>query len=167
MNNMEKTVNSLDRGCYSKAWGSIFTERARESDTDVASAAGRRPRIVIIDDSRASLTLYERGLAALDVMWSGFESPRLGFDHLQENGADLVFLGNLMRETDGLTLLRKMRLLNHHADTAVVVMSTKDYDQDRTMAKKLGALDYLIKPVRSQAIRELVEKYTGAPLRAS
>jgi DNA-binding response OmpR family regulator len=72
-----------------------------------------------------------------------------------------------MRETDGLTLLRKMRLLNHHADTAVVVMSTKDYDQDRTMAKKLGALDYLIKPVRSQAIRELVEKYTGAPLRAS
>jgi DNA-binding response OmpR family regulator len=59
-------------------------------------------------------------------------------------------------------LLRKLRDLDHHATTPVVVMSTKDYDQDRAMAKKLGALQYLIKPVRSQEIREVIEKYTGA-----
>ena len=124
--------------------------------------AAKQPEIVVIDDSRASMTLYERGMDALDVSWTAFESPRRGFDHLQEHPADLVFLGNLMRETDGLTLLRKMRDLEHHSDTAVVIMSTKDYDQDRAIAKKLGALEYLIKPVRSQEIRELVEKYTGA-----
>ena len=146
----------------------------------------KQPEIVVIDDSRASMVLYERGLGPLDVTWSAFESPREGFDHLRENGADLVFMGNLMRETDGLTLLRKMDRLSfrwtsarwpvrapgsgcrrrHHAETAVVIMSTKDYDQDRAMARKLGALEYLIKPVRSQDIRELVEKYTGARLRA-
>ncbi len=125
----------------------------------------KQPEIVVIDDSRASMVLYERGLGPLDVSWSAFESPREGFDHLRDNGADLVFLGNLMRETDGLTLLRKMRDMSHHAETAVVIMSTKDYDQDRAMARKLGALEYLIKPVRSQDIRELVEKYTGAQLR--
>ena len=65
-----------------------------------------------------------------------------------------------MRETDGLTLLRKMRELPRHEYTPVIVMSTKDYDQDRAMAKKLGALEYLVKPVRSQAIREVIEKYT-------
>ena len=66
-------------------------------------------------------------------------------------------MGNLMRETDGLSLLRKVRELPHHATTPVVVMSTKDYDQDRAMAKQLGALEYLIKPVRSQVIREVIE----------
>jgi len=128
--------------------------------------AVKQPEVVVIDDSRASMVLYERGLEPLDVSWTAFESPREGFDHLSGNGADLVFLGNLMRETDGLTLLRKMRDMAHHVDTAVVIMSTKDYDQDRAMARKLGALEYLIKPVRSQDIRDLVEKYTGAQLRA-
>ncbi len=167
MNNLEKTVNSRGNCCYIRGSERTFTERPSNSDTGTSGAAGRQPQVVVIDDSRASLTLYERGLQALDVMWAGFESPRLGFEHLRDHGADLVFLGNLMRETDGLTLLRKMRDLRHHADTAVVVMSTKDYDQDRAMAKRLGALDYLIKPVRSQAIREVVEKYTGAALRDS
>jgi DNA-binding response OmpR family regulator len=124
--------------------------------------AVKQPEIVVIDDSRPSMTLYERGLDALDVAWVAFDSPREGLEHLAANGADLVVLGNLMRDTDGLTLLRKMRELAHHADTAVVIVSTKDYDQDRVIARKLGALEYLIKPVRSQDIRDLVEKYTGA-----
>jgi DNA-binding response OmpR family regulator len=122
----------------------------------------KQPEIVVIDDSRPSMTLYERGLDALDVAWVAFDSPREGLEHLAANGADLVVLGNLMRDTDGLTLLRKMRELGHHAETAVVIVSTKDYDQDRVIARKLGALEYLIKPVRSQDIRDLVEKYTGA-----
>lgn len=127
---------------------------------------GKRPVIVVIDDSRASITLYERGVEALAVSLTTFESPREGFHYLRENGADLVFLGNLMRETDGLSLLRRLRELEHHSATPVVVMTTKDYDQDRTMAKKLGALEYLIKPVRSQEIRDVIEKYTGAERRA-
>jgi len=123
---------------------------------------GQQLKIVVIDDSRASITMYERAVEALEVNLSSFESPRDGLDHLLAEGADLVFLGNLMRETDGLSLLRKLRDLGHHAETPVVVMSTKDYDQDRAMAKKLGALEYLVKPVRSQIIREVIEKYTGA-----
>lgn len=118
--------------------------------------------IVVIDDSRASISMYERAVEPLDVNLASFESPREGLDHLREAAADLVFLGNLMRETDGLSVLRKLRDLEHHAETPVVVMSTKDYDQDRQMAQQLGALDYLIKPMRSQEIREVVAKHTGA-----
>lgn len=118
--------------------------------------------IVVIDDSRASITMYERAVQSLQVSLETFESPREGFEHLRQQDADLIFLGNLMRETDGLSLLRRLRELAHHRDTPVVIMSTKDYDQDRAMAKKLGALEYLIKPVRSQEIREVIEKYTGA-----
>ncbi|MFT5172600.1 MAG: PleD family two-component response regulator [Gammaproteobacteria bacterium] len=122
--------------------------------------ADKQSQIVVIDDSRASLTMYERAVAPISVSLISFESPLEGFEHLQNNNADLIFLGNLMRETDGLTLLRKVRELPRHLMTPVIVMSTKDYDQDRAMAKKLGALEYLIKPVRSQVIREVIEKYT-------
>ena len=117
-------------------------------------------QIVVIDDSRASVTMYERAVEPLRVSLTSFESPLEGFEHLQNNNVDLIFLGNLMREADGLSLLRKVRDLPHHAMTPVIVMSTKDYDQDRAMARKLGVLEYLVNPVRSQVIREVIEKYT-------
>ena len=102
--------------------------------------ANKQSQIVVIDDSRASVSMYERAVEPLTVSLSSFESPLKGYEHLENNNVDLIFLGNLMRETDGLTLLRKVRELPHHAMTPVIVMSTKDYDQDRAMARKLGVL---------------------------
>ena len=162
MNHLEKSVNSPEKSCYITLRGRASAKNTRLPNASAPEMAGKQIKIVVIDDSRASITMYERAAESLEVKLASFESPREGFDHLLAEGADLVFLGNLMRETDGLSLLRKLRDLNHHAQTPVVVMSTKDYDQDRAMARKLGALEYLIKPVRSQEIREVIEKYTGA-----
>ena len=67
-----------------------------------------------------------------------------------------------MREIDGLSLLRRMRALDRHEKTPVVVMTSKDYAQDRNLAKQLGALEYLVKPLRSQEIREVIQRLTGA-----
>lgn len=127
-----------------------------------AVAAEHTPRIVVVDDSRASLALYSRSVSSMGLDITLFESPREGYEYLQSHAADLIFLGNLMRETDGMTLLRRLRALPLHARTCVVIMSTKDYDQDRDMARELGALAYLVKPVRPQAIRDVITKYTGA-----
>jgi len=165
MNNLEKSINSPDKSCYISVRGRVSAPQARVPYASVSGMTGQQIKIVVIDDSRASITMYERAVESLEVNLSSFESPRDGFDHLLEEGADLVFLGNLMRETDGLSLLRKLRELGHHAETPVVVMSTKDYDQDRQMAQQLGVLDYLIKPMRSQEIREVVAKHTGAQQR--
>ena len=46
--------------------------------------------IVVIDDSRASVTMYERAAEPLTVSLVSFESPLEGFTHLQNNNADLI-----------------------------------------------------------------------------
>ena len=61
-----------------------------------------------------------------------------------------------MTGRDGLGWLREMRSLSGHENTPVVVVTSKDYAQDRILAKELGALDYLVKPLKSQEIRELI-----------
>ena len=66
-----------------------------------------------------------------------------------------------MREMDGLTLLKKLRDMELHKDTFVVIVTSKDYAQDRSTAKQLGALDFRVKPLRSQEIREIICKYTS------
>jgi DNA-binding response OmpR family regulator len=46
------------------------------------------------------------------------------------------------------------------------MITSKDYAQDRMVAKNLGAVDFVVKPMRTQTIRELILKYTSAQPKA-
>ena len=124
--------------------------------------AYKNPTILVIDDSPTSISLYELSAESLKVDLKAIRSPLDSLLFLSENPVDLVFMDIIMREMDGLTLLKKMRDLNAHENTAVVIVTSKDYAQDRSTAKQLGALDYLVKPLRSQEIREIIHRYTDA-----
>ena len=106
--------------------------------------------------------MYELSTESLDVELTSFRSPLDSLLYLTENEVSLIFLDIIMREMDGLTVLKKIRELERHTDTAVIVVTSKDYAQDRSIAKQLDALDYLVKPLKSQEIRELIRQNTGA-----
>jgi len=120
------------------------------------------PQIVVVDDSPTSISLYELSTGPLAVTLHSFRSPLDSLFHLGKHPADLLFLDIIMREMDGLTLLKKLRDMELHKDTPVVIVTSKDYAQDRSAAKQLGARDFLVKPLKSQEIREIICKYTGA-----
>jgi CheY-like chemotaxis protein len=124
--------------------------------------AGPVPQIVVVDDSPTSISLYELSIEPLAVDLHSFRSPLDSLLHLGEHRADLLFLDIIMREMDGLTLLKKLRDMDLHRGTSVVIVTSKDYAQDRSMAKQLGALEFLVKPLRSQEIREIICRHTGA-----
>ncbi len=123
---------------------------------------GKSPEIVVIDDSLTSISLYELSIGPLDVNLRSFQSASESLTYLQDHGVDLVFLDVLMREKDGLTLLKKLRGMKRHQNTVVVMVTSKDYHQDRHIARGLGVREYLVKPLRSQEIREIICKYTDA-----
>ena len=122
--------------------------------------------IVVIDDSTASLALYARSVESLTVSLTSFQSSVEGYAYLRQHPADLIFLSNLIQGTDGLELLKRINALEHLAATPVIILSSKDYDQDRRMAQEMGALEYLVKPVPAVTIREMISKYTGAQTRS-
>ena len=124
--------------------------------------ADQPPRIVVIDDTPSSISLYERSTETLDVQLRAFLSPIDALEHLRENDAELVFVDILMRQEDGVRFLRGLRDLDRHQRTEVVVVTSKDYDQDRALARKWGAAEYLLKPLRSQEIRDIIRRYTSA-----
>ena len=51
---------------------------------------------------------------------------------------------------DGLTFLKALGHLALHKDTSVVMIRFKDYAQDRSVAEKLGALEFITKPMPIQ-----------------
>jgi len=119
----------------------------------------KTPTIVVVDDSSTSITLYQFSLEPLGVDFLGFSSPSEAMPFLEKNQPDLVFLDIVMPGMDGLTFLQKLRNIPLHQTTPVVMVTSKDYAQDRYIAKQLGALDFLIKPLRFKEIRELVYQH--------
>lgn len=121
--------------------------------------AGKMPTIVVVDDSPTSIGVYRISLQKLAVHFVGFSSSAEALPFLSEHSPDLLFLDIVMPGMDGLTFLKQLRSIPLQIQTPVVMVTSKDYMQDRGVAKQLGALDFMIKPVKFQEIRELVLKH--------
>jgi two-component system response regulator HydG len=113
-----------------------------------------RPRVLVVDDDRAILTLV--GSVALA---EGFDVATTvdGTDALQQlstRPADLVLVDLRMPNVTGLEVLRAIREVNSRS--RVVLMSGHATIDSAVMAVKLGAMDYLTKPFDLQRLRQLL-----------
>ncbi len=121
-----------------------------------------KPIIAVVDDSPAFRALFERSTGALGIELLAFDSAEESWSYLEVNRPDILFLNIIMPDKDGLTFLRELRDLPLHKDTPVVMISSKDYAQDRSIATELGALEFITKPMPMQTITDVVLKYTEA-----
>jgi DNA-binding response OmpR family regulator len=77
---------------------------------------------------------------------------------VKKDRPDLVLLDIKMKGMDGLAVLKHIREFDR---TAKVIMVTALDDQDRMReALKLGAVDYITKPLVLDNLEQAVEKYT-------
>jgi two-component system response regulator HydG len=113
-----------------------------------------RPRLLVVDDDRAILTLV--GSVALA---EGFDVATTvdGADALQNlanRSVDLVLVDLQMPGVTGLDVLRAIRDVNPRA--RVVLMSGHATIDSAVAAVKLGAMDYLTKPFDLHRLRQLL-----------
>ena len=113
----------------------------------------QRPRILVVDDDGAILTLV------------GKIADREGFDvasttdgtdamvRLQQRAADLVLVDLRMPGVSGLDVLRSVREVSPRSQ--VVLMSGHATIDSAIEAIRLGAIDYLTKPFDMQRLRHL------------
>ena len=120
---------------------------------------------MVVDDSSTVISMFEHSIEPLNANLSTFRSAADSLAFLQANQPDLIFMDIMMPEKDGLTFLKELRDDPMHRDTKVVMVSSKDYAQDRMAAKELDVLEFVAKPMGTQTIRDLVIKYTNASLK--
>jgi len=118
-----------------------------------------KPSVVVVDDSPSIKALFERSTQDLNLELIIFDSADTSWSYLETNKPDILFLNIKMPGKDGLTFLQELRELPLHKDTSVVMISSKDYAQDRSVANQLGAKEFLTKPMPIRVITDVVEKY--------
>ena len=124
-----------------------------------------RPTVIGVDNSPSMKKLLERSTENLDIDLTVFTSAEEVWSYLQSNVPDLLILNIIMPLKDGLSLLNEIRRLPNHQQTQVIIVSSKDYAQDRILAKELGALEFIAKPMPMKTITDVVVKYTHADLK--
>lgn len=89
---------------------------------------------------------------------------------ITETSPDLIVLDVMLPESDGLSVLSKVR---DRADTPVILLSARGDESDRVLGLEMGADDYVVKPfsprelaTRVRAILKRVDRprRTGSPL---
>ena len=110
--------------------------------------------------------LLERSTKDLDIDLIVFTSAEEAWPYLQSNTPNLIILSIILPDKNGLSLLRDLRQLPAHKKTQAIIVSSKDYVQDRMVAKDLGVLEFIPKPMSMQTITDVVVKYTKANLKS-
>jgi len=137
-----------------------ISERTRQpmelvTDISTAQAEPQQPLVLVIDDDRGTRTLLNSYLT------------RAGFRVQQaENGTEamskissetrVVMLDMKMPGISGLDVLREIR--HRFAHVKVVMVSASDDLESAVAAMKMGAFDYLTKPVQSKPLIGVVQR---------
>ncbi|HEX5041642.1 MAG TPA: sigma-54 dependent transcriptional regulator [Candidatus Polarisedimenticolaceae bacterium] len=113
-------------------------------------------KILIIEDEKLiRMTLRERlSREGYQVLEAG--GGEEGLRSLDEEEADLVLLDYKLPDTDGVEVLRRIREMGR--DTAVILMTAFSTVTSAVEAIKLGAYDYLDKPVDHEALLTVMGK---------
>lgn len=109
-------------------------------------------KLLIIDDDevvRASLAAYLQD-SGFQVLQAG--NGLQGLEVFERERPDVVICDLRMPQVDGLELIRRLNVLG--SDVPVIVVSGAGVMSDAVEALRLGAADYLIKPLEDLAVLE-------------
>ncbi len=117
-------------------------------------------KVLIVDDSKLIHQMYRlvlmryKNCTLMDAM-NGLEA----LDVLsRENGIDLILLDINMPVMNGVQFMEKLKKDSLYRHIPIVVISTEGKEEDTIRAMKLGAWGYIVKPFKSEALYELLEK---------
>lgn len=100
--------------------------------------------ILVLDDEKEIADLVEVFLKNENYNVFKFYESRRAVEFLKSNPVDLALLDVMLPDTDGFSILRKIREIG--LTFPVIMLTAKVEDNDKIMGLTLGADDYITKP---------------------
>jgi DNA-binding NtrC family response regulator len=107
-------------------------------------------RILLVDDSKATLELISEGLEQAGHAVDCASSAQEAFIKASRNGYDIVITDLVMPKLDGMQVLAHFS--DRYPETIVIVLTGHATIETAVKAMKRGAFDYLTKPVKLDEI---------------
>lgn len=113
-------------------------------------------KVIIVDDEEPSVAKLEKLLQTIGLVEikGEFTQPMAALEFLKTNPIDAAFLDIEMPDLDGIELAT--RIIDLQERMAVIFVTA--YNQYAVEAFRLNALDYLMKPVNADRLRETLNR---------
>jgi PAS domain S-box-containing protein len=116
----------------------------------------KQPIILVVDDEPAILKLVKEILRPNGYLVNTAANGKEALTALQAHPYDLVITDMIMPQMGGMELVQYLRL--NHPDTLVIMFTGFASFEDAVEAVKLGAFDYLPKPLKPEILRHAIER---------
>ena len=113
-------------------------------------------RLIIIDDEVETITPVCEFLSHCGYVVSSFTSGRDALKVMRERPFDLLLTDLIMPEMDGITLLRAA--LDIDPSLIGIVITGQGTIRSAVEAMKVGAFDYMLKPLELRLLRQVVSR---------
>ena len=117
-----------------------------------------KKKILIIDDSNTALVLMEYALKEAGYISMVASSVKEATRLIEKNSPDLILLDLSMPEISGYDFLKKKSEL-HIDHIPIIIVSAYDSVESIELTRKLGALDFISKPIRLDAMMDKIKGY--------
>lgn len=114
------------------------------------------PGVLVIDDDRSVFPLIRSACKQVEIEVITTETAEEGLKLLREHEPDVLLLDVMLPGTTGLELFERVRRIDPRVP--VIFMTAGGESDTAIEAMKLGALDYLAKPLDVARIKALVEQ---------
>ena len=104
-------------------------------------------RLLVVDDNEMNRDMLSRRLKSKGYFVKVAEDGQQALDILAEEAFDLILLDVMMPGISGIDVLRTVRQTKTRADLPIIMATAKDQSDDIVEALKIGANDYVTKPI--------------------
>ena len=120
----------------------------------------RAVRVLLVDDNLVNRTIGAKQLSALGYTGEIADSARRGLEIVSDHGSDIVLMDCEMPEMDGYQAVAEIRRREGNArHTVVIALTAHATADDRARCLDAGMDDYLSKPVKLQALAEMLDTW--------
>lgn len=116
--------------------------------------------IIIVDDNATDLQVAEGALKGIGINTTALKTGRELLDYLRQSASvpDLLLISIFMRDMDGFETLKAVRhLQDGKAEVPVIFLSTDQAQASETNGLRLGAIDYIHKPISPDILTSRVQ----------
>jgi DNA-binding NtrC family response regulator len=117
------------------------------------------PQILIVDDEPNIRFVFRAALESAGFKVDEAANGLMALDRLEKSPSNMVFLDLQMTGIGGMEVLQRLR--DSGKDVPVVIVTAHGSIPDAVAAMKLGAIDFLSKPLTPEALRRVVREVTA------
>ncbi|MDR0497247.1 MAG: response regulator [Treponema sp.] len=116
--------------------------------------------VLVVDDSRIMRNIVKNYFTEQKIpcQYLEAENGTEALDILMKQPVDLILLDWNMPKLSGIDFLKKVRAMNKYMKLPIIMVTSESAKYNVIEALKVGATDYIIKPINGKLFAEKISK---------